>query len=63
MAFQDQQELRRVSQVLSECTYEQIVKLLREASVGHPHFEDGVYHGWIVPPEQHDFEWDDEDDL
>jgi hypothetical protein len=43
MAFNDKQELRRVTQVLKECSGDQIVSLLRSACLGVNKQEDGTY--------------------
>lgn len=44
MAFNDSQELRRVAQVLSECSGEQIISLLRQSHVvGVNRLGDKVY--------------------
>ena len=59
MAFQDNQELRRVAQVLRECSSDQIVNLLRQANLGLNRQEKNVY---ILDLREEDEYDEDEDD-
>ncbi len=62
--FNDKQELRRVAEILSQCSGPQIVSVLREAHLGVNKQRDGRYVVDLRSEDEIDAarDWDDEDE-